>query len=241
MAFGEGGDAESFHHFLGQLAFLAAVPGEEGVGHCAAHHHGFGDGYGEVPVDGFELGDIAGAVAASAAASAFWGGAVVVQHLAGGDFGGAEDGAEQGGFAGAAGAEESDEVAGHNPQVDIFQHGGAAVAGGYAAQFHHRGGVRVGSVQVFQFGGMQHRGEALSGLERRRYGTAAWSGGGVSDGGLLGIDGVGGGGEDGADIHILQGAGVAAEGGQHNFHIGYGEAEVAVAGVAGLSGEVVVA
>ena len=165
VAFGQAGDAQSLHHILGEFAFLFAEPGEEGVGHSAAHHYGFLYGDGEVPVDGFELGDVAGAAAAC------FGGSVVDAHFAGLDLGGAEYGAQQGGFAGAAGAEEADEVAGHNAEADFVEDAGAVVAGGYAAQFDYGSGVGVGAVEVFQFGWVQH-----TGLLRRGTGGTGLSG-----------------------------------------------------------------
>ena len=125
----EVGNAQPCHHFPGQFPVLLAMPGQQGIAAGAAHQHYFLDGYGKVPVDGFQLGDIAGRGAFAAGRRALHG------HFAAEDPGRAQDGAQHSRFAGAAGAQQADKIAGHNPQADIGQYRLPLVAGGEVFQF----------------------------------------------------------------------------------------------------------
>ena len=151
VPFRQVGDAQPFHHIVGQLAFLTPIPGEPGVDHRPPHQHGFLDGNGEVPIYRRQLRHIAGPVAAAARP-------VIDAHPPRHHIGGTQHGPQQRGLAGAAGSQQPHKIAGHHPQINIVQHGGAVVAGGNALQLHNGAGVRVGPVQMLKFGGMQHSG-----------------------------------------------------------------------------------
>ena len=116
----------------------------------AAHFDDFADGDGEVPVDGAGLGHVADAGADAA------GRAAVDQDFAVGGLERAEDGFEQGGFAGAVAADQGGECAAGDLEVDLLKHGIAAVADGDVAQLNVRagGGVRCGECAL---GGGSHR------------------------------------------------------------------------------------
>ena len=120
---------------IGDGAASDAVLPAEAV---AAHFDDFADGDGEAPVDGAGLGHIADAGADAA------GRAAVDQDFAAGGLERAEDSFEQGAFAGAVAADQGGECAARDLEVDLFEHGGTAVADGDAAQLDIRagGGVR---------------------------------------------------------------------------------------------------
>ena len=121
-------DAESGHDFLGASDLSGGVPREERLVHGCAHEHDFPDGDGEVPVNSLQLGDVADVGASRAEGDA------VDEDPAGEESNCAEDDSEDGALAGAAGAEESDEVAGHDPEVHPGEDGLTVVAAGHVVQ-----------------------------------------------------------------------------------------------------------
>src|SRR5690606_4565310 len=99
---------------------LAAVPGAPALA-GAAHEHDLLHGDREVPVDRLELGYVAGARALAR-------GPAVHQDFARVNVHTAEDGAQERGLSRTAGPHQAYEVAREDPEVDVVEDGGVAVA-----------------------------------------------------------------------------------------------------------------
>ena len=124
-------DAQPFHHLISRIPVLPPVPGEQGVAAGAAHHHNFLHRHREVPVNGFQLRNVAGMSALVDRRRA------IDRHLPLENPHRPQDGAEQGGLTGSAGAQQTDKITGHNPQVYVGKHLLALIAGGNVFQFYY--------------------------------------------------------------------------------------------------------
>ena len=125
VSFGKAIDAESLHDFFGIFLVRAPVPGECPVFGGSPHHDDLLDGDWEVPIYGFELGDVAHD------GFALCDGSSVDANFAVEQAGCAKDGSEQRGLSGAAGSEDADEAAVVDGEVDVLEDWLAIVAACY--------------------------------------------------------------------------------------------------------------
>lgn len=130
---GEVTDAEPGHDVLGVAHLPGCVPWKEGFAHGCAHQHDLANSYGEVPVDGLKLGDVADVGAFRAEGDA------IDKDPARQEPCGPKDDAQDSALAGTTGPQEADEVARHDLKVHPGQDWLAVIPAGHVVEDDHRG------------------------------------------------------------------------------------------------------